>query len=182
MDIENGQSDRQSNGLALWSRLRSLLLSRGAEGQGARTPLAVVTAPSLVPVASSATGDQGSVTARPEDQSTPMRGGVILAFPIHGEALLVKLAEVLRNRVADRCPESDPLLLVMSRYPRSRLSIDRRAYIEFYQNCSEYRAVIEASHETKVILETADFDALVDFVLQYLMGRLAKPAALEVVT
>jgi hypothetical protein len=179
MDIENGQSDRQSNGLALWSRLRSLLLSRGVESQGGCTPLAVVTAPSLVPVASSAAGDQGSVTARPEDQSAPLRGGVVLPFPIHGEALLVKLADVLRARIADRCSESDPLLLVMSRHPRSRLSIDRRAYIEFYQNRSEYRAVIEVSHETKVILETADFDALVDFVLQYLVGRLAKPAALE---
>jgi hypothetical protein len=182
MDIENGRSDRQSNGLALWSRLRSLLLSRGVANQGGRALLAVVTAPSLVPVASSAASDEGSVTAPSQDQNSPPKSGVILPFPIHGEALLVKLAEVLRSRVADGGQEWDPLLLQMSRCPRSRLSIDRRAYIEFHQDRSEYRAVIEASHETKVILETADFDALVDFVQQYLMGRLAKPASLEVVT
>src|SRR5271154_6611135 len=41
------------------------------------------------------------------------KGAVVLAFPLRGEALLVKLAELLRkriaNEVASRGPEHDPL-------------------------------------------------------------------------
>jgi hypothetical protein len=184
MDIQNRRSDRGPKGPTWWSRLRSALLARvgGVENQcGRRDPLAPMAAPSLVPAACCNERD-GRTTAQPPDQSSPVRNGVILPFPIHGEALLVKLAEVLRSRIADRSPVWDPLLLQMSRCPRSRLSIDRRAYIEFHQDCSEYRAVIEASHETKVILETADFDALVDFLLPYVVTRLAGPAALESAT
>lgn len=184
MDIEDRHSDGQRKSVTWWSRLRSALLARdgGVENQrGRRDPLAPMTAPSLVPTVYCDDGD-GRATAQHLDKSSPARSGVILPFPIHGEALLVKLADVLRSRIADRSPEWDPLLLQMSRRPRSRLSIDRKAYIEFHEDCSEYRAVIEASHETKVILETADFDTLVDFVLPYVIARLADPAALEAVS
>ena len=105
---------------------------------------------------------------------------VVLRFPIHGEALLVRLADLLRSRLADRGPEHDPLLLMMSRGPRSRLSIDRMAYVEFHNDRAEFRVAIEASPRTKVILETADFDAVVDFVGQYIAARLAERPALEV--
>ena len=105
---------------------------------------------------------------------------VVLRFPIHGEALLVRLADLLRSRLADRGPEHDPLLLMMSRGPRSRLSIDRMAYVEFHNDRAEFRVAIEASPRTKVILETADFDAVVDFVGQYVAARLAELPALEV--
>jgi hypothetical protein len=105
---------------------------------------------------------------------------VVLRFPIHGEALLVRLADLLRSRFADRGPERDPLLLIISRGLRSRLSIDRMAYVEFHKDRAEFRVAIEASPQTKVILETADFDAVVDFVGQYISARLAAPRALEV--
>src|SRR5450756_2005521 len=182
MDTRKPQSERPPKSQTLWSWLRRVLLplDSGVEIQpGRRDPLVVTTAPSPVAAASLDVRDNGRPTARPPATSAPVSSGVILPFPIHGEALLVKLAEVLRNRVADRGPEWDPLLLQMSRCPRSRLSIDRRAYVEFHQDCSNYRAVIEMAQETTVILETADFDTLVDFVLQYVMGRLAQPAALE---
>jgi hypothetical protein len=183
MDIHDRQNDRQDKNPKWWSRLRSVLLSRdhGVENQsGGRDPLAVVTAPSLVPKTSSEARADGCAAVQLHEQGSAATGGVILPFPIHGEALLVKLAAVLRSRIADRSSEWDPLLLEMSRCPRSRLSIDSRAYIEFHQDCCEYRAVIEASRETKVILETVDFDALVDFVLPYVVARLAEPAALQV--
>jgi hypothetical protein len=106
--------------------------------------------------------------------------GVVLQFPIHGEALLVRLADLLRSRLADRSPEHDPLLFMMSRGLRSRLSIDRMAYVEFHNDRCEFRVAIEASPQTKVILETADFDAVVDFVGQYISARLAEFPALEV--
>jgi hypothetical protein len=181
MDTQNRQSDRQPQSSTWWSRLRSLLLSRGrgVENRSGSGPLAVVTAPSLVPKPSGEAPDEGRAAAQLQQTEAPATGGIILPFPIHGEALLVRLAEVLRNRTADRSLERDPLLLQMSRRPRLRLSIDCKAYIEFHQDCSEYRAVIEASEETRVILETVDFDALVDFVLPYVVARLAKPAALE---
>ena len=105
---------------------------------------------------------------------------VVLRFPIHGEALLVRLGDLLRSRLADRGPEHDPLLLMMSRGLRSRLSIDRMAYVEFHNDRAEFRVAIEASPQTKVILETADFDVVVDFVGQYIAARLAGLPALEV--
>jgi hypothetical protein len=169
-------------GLTLWAWLRSALPSQdcSVENQcGGRDSSSVATAASLIPAASGKAQDTGSTTAQPEGKSSPASVGVILPFPIHGEALLVKLAEVLRNRIADRGPVSDPLLLTMSRCPRSRLSIDRAAHVEFHQDRSEYRAVIEASRETKIILETADFDTLVDVVVLYVVERLAEPAALD---
>jgi hypothetical protein len=181
-DIENRQGDRQPKCPTLWSRLRRALLpaDRGVEDQsGRRDPGAVVSEPEFVPEKSTAAGDGGEVIAQLTEEGAPAPSGILLPFPIHGEALLVKLAEVLRNRVADRVLECDPLLLQMSRCPQSRLSVDRRAYIEFHEERCEYRAVIEASEETKVILETADFDVLVDFVLPYVVARLAEPAALE---
>ena len=182
MDIQNRQGDRQLRSPTVWAWLRRVLRpqDRNVEVQvGRRDPLAVMAAASLVAAASCDAGDSGGAAVRLPAVGAPASSGVILPFPIHGEALLVKLAEALRNRFADRGPEWDPLLVQMSRGPRSRLSIDRRAYIEFHQDCCKYRAVIEAAHGTRVILETADFDALVDFVLPYIVGRLAQPAALE---
>jgi hypothetical protein len=105
---------------------------------------------------------------------------VVLQFPIHGEALLVRLADLLRSRLADRGPEHDLLLFMMSRGVRSRLSIDRMAYVEFHNDRAEFRVAIEAAPQTKIILETADFDAVVDFVGQYISARLAELPALEV--
>jgi len=97
-----------------------------------------------------------AMNTQKEDTAT---GGVLLPFPIHGEALLVKLADLLRSRVGDCGPECDPFLFAMSRCPRARLSLDRTAYVEFDAERVEFRAVIEAVPKTKVILETADFDA-----------------------
>jgi hypothetical protein len=177
-DIQHGQGDRRPRRPKLWSWLRSVLLSAnrdpGCAGEG-RDTAAIATRLWLVPEVSGDAVADHSASAQLERSAT----GVILPFPIHGEALLVKLAEGLRSRVADRGSEAEPLLLQLSRRPRSRLSIDCKAYIEFEPDRLEYRAVIEASHETRVILETGDFDALVEFVLQYVEGRLNQPAALE---
>ena len=159
-DIQNSHSDRRRQRASWWSRLRGALQpsDRGVENQG--DPLAVK-------------------TAQPQDIGSPARTGIVLPFPIHGEALLVKLAEELRSRVAGRGAEWDPLLLQMTHCPRSRLSIDRTTYIEFNPDRVEYRAVIEASGETRVILETVDFDALVQFVQLYVVARPAETATLE---
>ncbi|MCA6124961.1 hypothetical protein J6500_24145 [Bradyrhizobium sp. WSM 1704] len=107
-----------------------------------------------------------------------MRGEVV-AFPLHGEALLVRLADVLRQRVAGRQPAHNPLWLTISRTPRTRLSIDRTAYVDYVSEASTYRAAIEAAPDTKVILKTTNFDALASFVMQYIDDRLLDRAPVE---
>ena len=180
METPSDAKGRQPKGRALWRRLHRLLLPNrgGDDACSRRDELAIMSAPSLVPATAAVTPDCVRAAQLPGDGGSET-SATILPFPIHGEALLVGLAERLRNRIIDRGPESDPLLLLMSRGPRSRLVIDRAAHVEFHRECCEYRAVIEASPGTRVILETVDFDALVDFVLQYVVARLAQPAALK---
>lgn len=163
----------------LWLRLGELWrrADGGAADRGGHRPsLALMTAPPLIPKASGDAAEHGGAA-----RSRP-GSGIILPFPIHGEALLVKLAELLRNRVADGRPLADPLQLTISRCPLSRLSIDRKAYIEFHPHGSEYRAIIGPDPATKIILETTDFDTLADFVMQYILTRLAESAMAEPAT
>jgi len=117
-------------------------------------------------------------------QDRVAESGVVLQFPLRGEALLVRLADLLRRRIASRVvsrvPERDPLLLTMSRCPGSRLSIDRCAYVEFNADQSAFLVVIEAAPDTRITLDTTDFDATVNFVVQYIAERLSTAATLEV--
>ena len=101
----------------------------------------------------------------------------VLPFPIRGEALLVRLAEVLRRRLPERGSDRDPLLLTISRCPGSRLLIDGVAYVDYLSDLSTYRAAVEALPDTKVIVETSDFDVLVSFIVHYLADRCSEPAA-----
>ncbi|MDE5457043.1 hypothetical protein GWE18_30295 [Bradyrhizobium sp. CSA112] len=107
------------------------------------------------------------------------QSGVLLQFPVRGEALLVRLADLLRSRIADRSLERDPLVLLMSRCPGSRLSIDRSAYVEFLADRCTYYVAIEAQPDTRVTVETADFDTVVKFVVQYVAERLSEKVLLE---
>ncbi|WP_249123381.1 MULTISPECIES: hypothetical protein [unclassified Bradyrhizobium] len=104
-------------------------------------------------------------------------GAAILPFPILGEALLVRLAAALRERVGE-C-DANPLALTISRAPRARLTIDPAAYVEFHGERGIYHAVIEAAADTTVRLDTTDFDTLVRFVMQYVTDRPADTATLE---
>jgi hypothetical protein len=172
-DTPDGQDHGPSSSRKLWFRLYARLRRAHARHVGLKS-LALMSAPPLIPKASGeAAEDHGA--PRPD-------GGVILPFPIHGEALLVKLAELLRKQVADCGPQTDPLQLTMSRCPLSRLSIDRKAYIEFHPRGCAYRVIIGPDPATRIILETTDFDILADFVLQYIVTRLAEPAIAEPAT
>ena len=117
---------------------------------------------------------QGSQYDRP-----PAQSGNLLPFPVRGEALLVKLADLLRARMTTSGPEHNPLLLLISRCPGSRLSIDRDAYVEFDVDRSTYHVAVEAAPDTRVTLHTTDFDTVVNFVLQYIAGRPSEPMSLE---
>lgn len=120
------------------------------------------------------------VAARPVADNGTVQSAILLPFPIRGEALLVKLADTLRGRIADREPRHNPFLLAISRGPRSQLLIDQAAYIEFHTDRASYHMVVEAASDATVTLDTTDFDTLVQFVVQYINGRLSEPTALEV--
>jgi hypothetical protein len=119
-------------------------------------------------------------TASPIARHDHAQSGVLLQFPVRGEALLVRLADLLRSRIADRGLDQDSLLLLISRCPGSRLSIDRSAYVEFLADRCVYCVAIEAQPDTKITLETTDFDTVVKFVVQYIAERLSEKVFLEV--
>ncbi len=170
--------DLQPPRRTLWSRLRDVVSSFD-HGVGERGSMPT----GLIPAEGDATADVKVIQRDPEQNLDRDMDGMlqaaILPFPIHSEALLVKLADVLRSRIADRSPERNPLLLLISRGPASRLWIDRTAHVEFRGDRSTYHFAVEADLETTVTLETTDFDTLVRFVLEYVAGRLSEPTALE---
>ncbi len=105
--------------------------------------------------------------------------GIVLPFPLRGEALLVRLAELLRRRVAELVPQCERLSLMLSHHPALRLSIDESAFIEFDAPSAEFNLVIEAPSGTRMIIQTTDFDAVVKFVLPYVVEKLSDDAVLE---
>ncbi|MDB5716499.1 MAG: hypothetical protein JWO15_3896 [Sphingomonadales bacterium] len=111
---------------------------------------------------------------------TSARRGVVLAFPVRGEALLVKLAEVLRCKIAAFDRSCHGLLPMLDHDPDLRLWIGDDAHVVFDGRSSEYHLTIETPSGTRMIIQTVDFDALVTFVLQYVSERLADAALLEV--
>jgi hypothetical protein len=164
----------QSPSRTLWSWLRGMMryFDHGDDGLDANS------AERLQPVSMWPCGVVELRLSPQPGKPEPARGDV-LPFPIRGEALLVRLAEVLRSRLAEQGLDHDPLLLTIARSPGSRLLIDGVAYVDYLSDLSTYRAAIEAVPDTKVIVETSDFDTLVSFIVQYLTDRLSEPAATE---
>ncbi|WP_245334959.1 hypothetical protein [Bradyrhizobium mercantei] len=119
----------------------------------------------------------GSGLSEPEPREQAR--GEVVAFPVHGEALLVKLADVLRRHVAGRQPAENPLRLTISRCPGTRLAIDAAAHVDYLSESETFQAAIEAGPDTWVILKTTDFDALTSFVTQYVNDRLTNRASME---
>ncbi|MEW6639078.1 MAG: hypothetical protein AB1586_01140 [Pseudomonadota bacterium] len=158
MQLPHAQPPRRT----LWSWLRDTVLTAdratGVPVPHAARPAAEIGAPRCIPMDDSAT---------------------ILPFPIHGEALLVKLAAALRDRLGERDAQQTPLVLTVARGTHARLTIDQAAYVEFHSGRGTYHAVIEAAADTTVMLDTTDFDTLVRFVMQYVAERPADTATLE---
>jgi hypothetical protein len=108
------------------------------------------------------------------------QNGVLLPFPIRGEALLVRLADVLRGSLMCNAPGGGPFLLTLSRVPQSRLSIDGAAYVEFRAETVTFQLTVETAPDSRITLETGDFDTLVKFVVQYIAEKRRDPHRLEV--
>ena len=96
----------------------------------------------------------------------------VIEFPLHGEALLVKLACELREQFGEQALQRDGMVLEMSRYP-SRLTIDDAASVEFRGAQGGYRLSIEVSSGTMIALETFEFEMVDEFVGQYVAARLS---------
>ncbi|HEY4041454.1 MAG TPA: hypothetical protein VGM32_06375 [Rhodopila sp.] len=122
---------------------------------------------------------QFRAAATNEVRGHPGSSAQLLPFPIRGEALLVRMAESLRGRVGDRRWMCDPLLLTMSRRPHSRLTLDRDTYVEFDSATGGYRAVLRADPETRITVETFNFDTVVSFVAPYVTDRLSDAIPME---
>lgn len=122
---------------------------------------------------------QDTVALSSANDGTAQGAGIVLPFPLRGEALLVRLAELLRRRVAELVPQCERLSLTLSHHPALRLSIDESAFIEFDAPSAEFNLVIEAPSGTRMIIQTTDFDAVVKFVLQYVVEKLSDDAVLE---
>ncbi|WP_245258345.1 hypothetical protein [Rhodopseudomonas palustris] len=99
-------------------------------------------------------------------------GNDVLAFPIRGEALLVNLARMLRDRPAAAGQADDPFCLTLSSGRRLRLSIDRDAYVEYHAEDASFQLRIDTA-PSRLTLETTDFAMLVKFVSQYRVERSA---------
>jgi hypothetical protein len=175
MDTAMGMRDAARKGLGrLWSWLHDASWTIGRyANENQACPADVATWPTVVTNELQAT----SPVVRPDHAG---QSGIVLQFPVRGEALLVRLADLLRSRIADRRLERDPLLLRISRCPGSRLSIDRTAYVEYLADRCVYCVAVEAQPDTRVTVETTDFDTVVKFVVQYVAARLSEKVLLEV--
>jgi hypothetical protein len=127
-----------------------------------------------------AEGAAGEATTAPAQQTVVPRDSAVLPFPIRGEVLLAQLASVLRGRFAGQGGDDDPLLLTISHGPPPRLTIDRVAHVEFHEYGRAFHLAVEARPDTTLLLETADIDVIVGFVMRYIGEKLSEPASLEV--
>jgi len=111
-------------------------------------------------------------TSSHEDATVaPTEEAAVLHFPIRGEALLARLADQLRDRLPCGAASQDPFLLTLSRGQRPRLSIDRAVYVEFHSEWASFHLIVDAAPDSRVRLETTDFDTVEKFVAQYLAAR-----------
>lgn len=113
---------------------------------------------------------------RTEPAAAPAPAGQVVAFPRRADALLVRLAELLRPRISARNPRQDLFLLALTREPCCRLRIDHASYVEVVPGREAYRLNVDIPPVTAVVIETTDFDQIVAFVVEYVNGRLAEAA------
>ena len=156
----------------LWSWLRDVALAFDRRSAGQRREYGAPEAPLGL--------DFGEPDIAASQPHAVERGGTaVLPFPIRGEAVLARLAHVLRGRIGETGPDGDPLLLTISRGSQCRLTIDGAAYVEFCHDRSGFHVEVEATPDTTVSLRTTDFDIVVGFVMHYVGEKLGGPAMLE---
>jgi hypothetical protein len=182
MKTQSRQSYLRRGGRMLqsWRRDVTAALSLDADDCCApRDRLTALTPPSPGGETSSAVPDEARAELSQSSEQPPKRS-VLLPSPIPGKALLVKLAPVLPNHVADPQPNRDPLLLTILRCPPLCLSVDRAVNVEFRDESSAYPIAVDISLSRRVSVEAADFEAPVEFIAQYVATQVGEHLALAV--
>jgi len=96
--------------------------------------------------------------------------GQVLVFPLSAEAQLLRIAEGLRSRVGPSC-STDDVALELSRRSGACLKVDADTTVDFDGARGVFRVVVEATYDTRLTLQTKQFDAVVNFLAQYLLER-----------
>jgi hypothetical protein len=110
--------------------------------------------------------------ARPDaHKGVEREGAVVLRFPIHGEALLVKLADELHRIVGS--PSREAFDLTLTGRPHAHLTINSSAFVAFDATTGLYELVVELTEDTRIEVKSRDFDTIVRFVAQYVADQLS---------
>jgi len=96
--------------------------------------------------------------------------GQVLTFPLSAEAQLLRVAEGLRLRVGPSC-STDDVVLELSRRSGACLKVDADTTVDFDGARGVFRVVVEATCDTRLTLQTTQFDAVVNFLAQYILER-----------
>lgn len=110
---------------------------------------------------------------RVQKQHSAVDDGAVVAFPLSGHTRLVQLAQGLKQPFVDLgLADCEPLILQVRGGARPCLWIDSTAYVEFRGPELGYLAVFNDAFETRMTLETLDFDAIARLAHTYIAARL----------
>ena len=121
----------------------------------------------LPPASFSAAGPANSTGIRREDN--------VVDFPGPNRNVLVRLAHELGARIDDSAAlcsdeEGDPVLLLLTTGSAPRLWVDSTSHVEVCEVRSIFRVVLGENLDTRVSLETGEFDRVKQFIWEYLLA------------
>lgn len=118
---------------------------------------------------------QADAADRHPADAAPAAPARVLDFPLRRDALLVELAVLLKGRIAHN-PRRELFELTLVRAPWLQLRLDPGSYVEYHPGQATYRLVVALGPATDLTIETAEFDQVVAFVVEYVNDRLADAA------
>lgn len=113
----------------------------------------------------------------PRDGDCDESSAEVLQFPVHGQAVIVELANRLRRRLHGQGASEGQLLLTLSPSPDIRLRLDASTYVEFVPASAKYRLAVQMAPDSSLVLETTQLDTVAEFAIQYVDGALAAQQA-----
>lgn len=99
----------------------------------------------------------------------------VVDFPVANRNVLVRLAHELGACIDDSaalCPDddNDPVLLLLTTGSAPRLWVDSTSHVEVCEASSVFRVVLGENLDTRVSLETREFDRVKQFIWEYLLA------------
>ena len=121
----------------------------------------------LPPASFSATGSANATGIRRQDN--------VVDFPGLNRNVLVRLAHELSALVDDSAAlcaddEGDPVLLLLTTGSDPRLWVDSTSHVAVCEVRSVFRVVLGENLDTRVSLETGEFDRVKQFIWEYLLA------------